>query len=182
MTDPTTTNDLVYVTGTQLLACLQIACENATEGSVPKNFQFLPGETANADMSQYRDLCCEGTAYVRLASLYPAGTNWPAPDTEGSQSFCMPFALGGIWELGIMRCAPTGNARQIATSAAWNAAFAQQMIDARSMREATCCYKSTYANGAGVLMGTWTPVGPEGGCLIGTQAVNIENIGCGSDC
>jgi hypothetical protein len=174
-----TTTDAYYVTGTQLLACLQVQAEAAV--NPPKNFQFLPGSVATADISQYNDLCCEGTAYVRMAAQYPSGTQFPSPDTTASN--CDPFSWGVIFELGIMRCSPMGDVQAIPTSAEWHDVFAQQAIDAHSMRAAICCWISSYRSpGAGVQIGQWAPVGPEGGCMIGTLSVTLEMIlcsGCG---
>lgn len=168
-------DDPFFVLGAQLLACLQTSAEANPNPPPENNFLFLPGAQATADISQYQNMCCDGTAYVRMASQYPS-KNFPAPDDDASN--CVPMGFGSIWELGIMRCAPTGTVQKIATAAEWLAAFRQQTIDATTLRSAVCCWVNLYGDGEGVQIGQWTPVGPEGGCLIGTLSVSIQWIGC----
>lgn len=175
MTDPITTDDPFFTTAAELLACLQTQAEDSP--GVPANFQFLPGSVATPDISSYRDLCCEGTAYVRMAAQYPSGQNFPSPDVSASN--CSPFSWAVIYELGIMRCSPVGDTQFIPTAAQWRETFVQEAIDAASLRNAICCWINAHATpGQGVQIGQWTPVGPEGGCVIGTLSVTIEFIGC----
>jgi len=162
---------------TQLLACLTIAVEAAT--NPPARIQFLVGAQAGEDLSIYDDMCCEGTAYVRVANQYPSFENFPSPDVDAIP--CQLQAIGAIYEMGIMRCAPVGTVQSIATPAQWAAANTQMLIDAQSMFKAACCFASTYSEDA-VLVGSWVPGGPSGGCLLGTVSVTHQIAGCGGMC
>jgi len=169
-------NSLPYDVGAKLLACLTVKAQALV--AVPKNIGFLPGSAVAEDLSVYNDLCCEGTAYVRHASTYPAGMNFPAPDT--GENNCSPFAWGTMWELGFMRCAPTGGVNFVPTMAQWQDCNTQYFIDSQTLLDTVCCYTQQYAAGAGVLIGAVTPLGPNGGCLIASLQVTIEAIGCGT--
>lgn len=173
------TNDPTYEVAVNLLGCLTTKVEALA--LPPKNVMFMPGSAVVEDLSIYTDLCCEGTAYVRHASTYPSGDSWPSPDT--GQNNCQPIAWGTIFEIGIMRCAPTGSAQFGVTAAEWNAANTQYFIDMQALRATVCCYKTLFASGAsdaGVLIGQITPLGVQGGCLVATMSVQIQTIGCGS--
>lgn len=174
-------NDPIYDAGAKLLACLTVGVQALA--NVPANIGFLPGQEFTEDISIYNDMCCSGTAFVRHASTYPSGENFPAPDT--GQSPCSPLAWGTVWEIGVMRCIPSGSAAQTISMAQWNDANSQYFIDSQALRAAACCYKTTYASGpgdAGILIGQVQPIGPQGGCLVATLSVTIQVIGCGTGC
>lgn len=161
----------------QLLACLTVAVQAAE--NPPKNVQFLPGNQAGEDISIYNDLCCEGTAYVRVSSMYPSFQDFPAPDSAAEP--CQQQAMAVTYEVGIMRCAPVGTAAFVPTGAQWLAAHRQSMIDAQSIYKAICCFQGYYPMDA-MLVGQWTPLGPLGACLLGTVAVTQQIGGCGGLC
>lgn len=165
-----------YNASVQLLACLTVAVEAAE--NPPSRIQFLPGAQAGEDISEFEDLCCAGTAYVRVGTVYPSSQEFPAPDTQAIP--CQQQALAVSYEVGIMRCAPAGTTQNVPTSAQWLAAFRQQMIDMTSMFKAACCFRNKYPMDA-MLIGPWTPVGPQGGCLLGTVTITHQIAGCG-DC
>lgn len=166
-----------------LLACLQIACENLAAVNdaytVPKSFTFLPGDTANEDISQFNDLCCQGTGYVRLAQAYPSWENFPSPDQIAGS--CSPMAWALPMEMGIMRCAPVGTALLIPTAAQWAVANATASADLVAMMQALCCYKESFPMDATLGTG-WVPKGPSGGCLVGAMGLVTQLIGCGPVC
>lgn len=170
--------DLIFDAGAKLLACLQVEVEKLA--LVPKNIGFLPGQAVLEDISVYEDLCCDGTAYVRNANIYPSGEKWPAPDT--GQDPCAPIAWAATFEMGIMRCAPTGSANAIVSRADWQNVNSQYFIDAQALRAAVCCYKTMYSSGpsdGGVLIGQVVPIGPQGGCIVASLTVVVQTIGCG---
>lgn len=172
------TTDPIYDAAAKLLACLTVEVQGLA--LVPKNIGFLPGAAVLEDLSPFQDLCCEGTAYVRHASTYPSGENFPAPDT--GQNPCSPLAWGVVFEMGVMRCTPSGTLNEIITMDQWNNVNTQYYIDSAALRAAVCCYKNLYASGAndnGILIGQTIPVGPQGGCLIASLNVTIQVIGCG---
>lgn len=166
-----------YEASLQMLACLTIAVQAAD--NPPANIQFLPGAQAGEDLSEYQDLCCSGTAYVRMTPMYPSFQDFPAPDTQATP--CQSQAMAITYEVGIMRCAPTGSVTQVPTAAAWAAAHHQQMIDAKSLFQTLCCYQSFY-NLDAMLFGQWSPGGPSGGCLLGTITMTHQISGCGGMC
>lgn len=166
-----------YEASLQMLACLQIAVQAAA--NPPANVQFLPGAQAGEDLSIYEDLCCQGTAFVRVSTIYPALQDFPAPDTLAIP--CQQQATGLVYEVGIMRCAPVGTAQHVPTAAEWAEAHHQSMIDARSIYSAMCCYQGVFRMDA-MLVGAWTPTGPQGGCLMGSAILSHQIAGCGGLC
>jgi hypothetical protein len=164
-----------YDASLHLLACLTVAVQAAA--NPPSNIQFLPGQQAGEDISIYNDLCCEGTAYIRMATVYPSWQAFPAPDTEAIP--CQEQAMAINYEMGIMRCAPGGSAAFVPTAANWQAAYQQSMIDMKSLFKAACCYAGQYELDA-ILMGPWNPVGPQGGCLLGAINITHQITGCES--
>jgi hypothetical protein len=166
-----------YNASLQLLACLTVAVQAAA--NPPANIQFLPGQQAGEDLSIYRDLCCEATAYVRVTTLYPSFQEFPAPDSLATPCQQQATALG--YEVGIMRCVPTGSLEEIPTAEQWRAAHEQSMIDAKSIYKAICCYQGVY-NLDAMLVGAWNPIGPQGGCLLGAVSFTHQIAGCGGMC
>jgi len=169
---------LIKDVASKLLACLTVQA-SAPTANPPKNFGFLPGNEIVEDMSAYNDLCCEGTAFVQLNSVYPS-SSFPQPD-DGTIS-CEPLAWGTIWTLGVMRCSPTGSINFTPTFGEWDVANNQHLIDDASLRAAILKYKEIYATGAndaGVLIGQTNALGPQGGCLLRTITATIQVFGCG---
>jgi hypothetical protein len=166
-----------YQASLTLLACLTIAVQAAA--NPPRNIQFLPGQQAGEDISIYNDLCCEGTAFIRMTTTYPSFQGFPAPDTEAIP--CQQQATALNYEVGIMRCAPGGTAAFVPTAENWRSAYEQSMIDMKSLYQAACCYKGQYDMDA-MLMGPWSPVGPQGGCLMGALTITHQIAGCGGTC
>jgi len=165
-----------YNASVQLLACLTVAVQAAA--NPPQKIQFLPGNQAGEDISEFEDLCRCGTAYVRVSTVYPSFQDFPAPDTLAIP--CQQQALGVVYEVGIMRCAPVGSVQHVPTAAEWLAAFQQQMVDMTSLMKAACCFRNFYPLDA-MLIGAWTPTGPQGACLLGTINITHQITGCG-DC
>jgi hypothetical protein len=157
-----------YEASIQLLACLTVKVQAAA--NPPANIQFLPGQQAGEDLSIYQDLCCEGTAYVRVTTEYPSFQEFPAPDSLPTPCQQQAFALG--YEVGIMRCSPVGDIAEIPTAEQWRQAHQQSLIDAKSIYDAICCYRGYYSMDA-MVVGAWAPIGPQGGCLLG--AVNLTH-------
>ncbi len=166
-----------YDASLQMLACLTIAVNAAA--NPPANIQFLPGQQAGEDISEFRDLCCEGTAYVRMATVYPSFDDFPAPDTQVIP--CKQQAMALNYEVGIMRCSPTGNTAFVPTAEQWRAAYEQQMTDMKSLYSALCCYQGQFIDD-GMLMGQWAPIGPQGGCLLGYVNLSHQIMGCSGMC
>lgn len=173
MTAPVRSAPSVQAAAALLLACLQVAAE--AQPSVPSNFIFLPGSQADPDLSAYEDLCCSGTAYVRVAQAAPASMT--ITSTDSGETPCQPLAWNAVLELGIMRCAPSGTISHIPTAAQWSAAHQLMMQDFTTMVAAFNLFRAQYDLDQ-MFLGDWQPVGPNGGCLIGTMPVTTQVIGC----
>lgn len=173
MTAPVRSAPSVQAASALLLACLQIAAE--AQPAVPTNFIFLPGSQADPDLSAYEDMCCAGTAYVRVAQAAPASMS--ITQTDSGESPCQPLAWNAVLEMGIMRCAPSGTITSIPTPAQWTAAHQLMMQDFNTMVTAFAQFKSIYDLDQ-MFLGDWQPVGPNGGCLIGTIPVTTQVMGC----
>ena len=115
----------------------------------------------------YCDGCDDGTcgqAWVRLNQMYPSRA-FPAPDVD--QGKCTsPLAFEIV--VGIVRCAPQPGDDGTPPNVGDQFATAQLVTaDAMAMRRAImCCAEANH--GRDYLLGTYAPVGPEGGCVGGT--------------
>jgi hypothetical protein len=143
--------------------CQQIV----TDGSPPVCFcEVVPGDGAVAEYFNCTPTCT-GMAWVRLSSSYPA-TSVGTPDTNVGNC---GKERGMEVELGILRCVPslaTRDGRPV-PAAAVNEAAAQQMLDMETLfRAVECC---TTLNGKDFIVGTYTPLGPEGAVLGGVLSV-----------
>lgn len=173
MTDPTTDQSVTPV-AENLLACL--VAELATEADPPAHASLRTGIQVELLLSTTRDECCEGVAWVRVASIYPS-ENFPEQDS--SYSRCGPVQWAAILEMGVARCAPTPDAADIPSEDEWNAVSRAIMDDAAAMRRALCCFVDADPDRM-YLAGQWASLAVEGGCAGGTQQVTIAVGAC--DC
>jgi hypothetical protein len=160
-----------------LLACL---CEAVAEApNPPASCCLRPGVTVAQGVSEHEDECCEGLAWVRVVRVFPTGSDVGFPAINDDPHACSPPSYGIELEMGIYRCAPTGDAMNLPTCAEWTATAEQILDDAASLRRAWCCFRDNYDNSA-KLVGQWAPVTVQGGCTGGTLTIMIESY-C-SDC
>lgn len=165
----------------ELLECFRTALELQT--NPPGIICLRAGDAVAADIGQTFDECCEGLAWVRPAGFYMSGTQtspFPSPSTDEAIFACGVPAWGFSMEMGALRCIPT-NHRLTCTE--WTNVTAQQLADAKAMRAAVCCLEAAHDPGD-VALGTWSPLGPAGGCLGGTWTVsflvsNVCEVNCG---
>lgn len=154
-------DQLLLPVAQELLSCL---CTALTELTTPPGICCIRvGDEATQDMGQNFDECCEGMAYVRIDGFYPTGgpdSPFPSPSSDFALSKCAPYAWGLSMEMGVFRCMNTEGV----TCDEWGLVAAQQMADARAMRQALCCFMQP-RDGGDVAVGTWTPKGPDGGCI-----------------
>lgn len=177
--------DTAYNAALALLTCLCDALE-ANETADPE--LVAPADCclqAGSDVAETitntgEDVCCRGRAYVKLLPMFPSA-NFLEPDLGAQKQPCaMPRLTLGL-EMGVMRCIPvdadcTVHAQKLRLMAA----------DAWAMFNAACCWgkliqaPGIVGRGTQWSVGTWTPEGPEGGCLLGTLqvAVSIPGPGC----
>ena len=175
------TDTMIQPIAEDLLECFRTAllAEHGTTlmptGTMPSEVCFRVGELASMDASLYQDLCCSGLAWVRVADIFSTSVDFPAPDTLVVWTGCGPQAWGVVFELGVMRCAPTGDISTIPTCDEWTALQTNVMKDAKAMRAAFCCLFNQLDPGS-VAVGSWAPLPTTGGCAGGTWQVTVQII------
>lgn len=169
----------------QLLECFRtalVAQHGSTlmpAGSMPTEVCFRVGESVSADASVYQDLCCSGLAWVRITDIFGAAQDFPAPDTSVVISGCGPLAWGATFELGVIRCAPTGDEYTVPTCDDWTLLQEFIWLDQAAMRQAMCCMVGLYDPGT-FAIGSWNPLPTSGGCAGGTW--NLQMLFDCGDC
>jgi len=180
MTDP-----LVTLTDAAL-NCLAVAVSGAP--NIPLHICFRVGSEVAYDIGQYTDLCCEGLAYVSLGDTFPSSSSFPEQDIiRQSNTVCAPPSWAQEIRMGIIRCAPVGGINgEPPTCADWNAAFAQNIEDAASLRRAACCLRNwvnaqtDFFLGMSVVINRQIQGNPIGGCVERSQTLMIQFPNC--DC
>jgi hypothetical protein len=152
---------------TKLASCL--CAELAKSGGPEPCFcGILPGDSVAYDYCSpcAGDQC--GMAWVRLAAVVPMPSNTAGGLTLPGR--CAP-ALVGVFEVGVLRCAPTlGEDGELPSMAdQLDAAELQASDMGAAGRAAACCF----TDGRIVTVGEWTPIGPLGGCLGGSWSVSV---------
>jgi hypothetical protein len=171
-----------------LLACFCAALEDQhgtvrmPAGTMPSECCLRVGEIVSADASTFQDLCCSGLAWVRVADIFASSTDFPAPDTPVVLNCPIP-SWGVVFELGVMRCAPTGDINTIPTCDEWTNLFELVMQDAAAMRAAGCClatYPGLQLDHSSIAFGSWAPLPTSGGCAGGTMQISVQIVNCES--
>lgn len=181
-------DNLIQPVAEQLLACFCNALEEQhgstymPAGSRPQECCFRSGEIVSADASVYQDLCCSGLAWVRVADIFASADDFPAPDTTIPITGCGPQAWGVVFELGVLRCAPTGDEYTVPSCDDWTLFQQYLFLDQAAMRQAMCCLIEL-RNGedmqSSVAIGSWAPLPTSGGCGGGTWQVTVQILDCG---
>lgn len=171
---------LLFPEANKLLACL---CEALVANSselypAPLSCCLRAGEAVALEISTTQeDECCNGLAYVRIDNFYPTGGEnapFPSPSSDFALNACAPYAWGMVMEMGVYRCINLP-----ATCDTWNYVAQRQMLDAKSMRQALCCFMREH-DPSSVSVTPWQAKGPEGGCIGGTMNVTVMVENCGS--
>ena len=116
------------------------------------------------------DECCDGQTWVRVTSL--------VPDPPTDQRCSVDWWDAGI-EVGVLRCASVVDDRGNAPSASRLTAEAQSTArDMWNLAEAIRCYFADVPTVVHVDLGTWTPLGAEGGCVGGTWTATVRLAAC----
>lgn len=152
---------LVYERLNAIATCL---CAQITADGLPETCfcGVLPGEAVAASYAGNCATAC-GMAWVRLANSYPTKVLGEPDLTAGNCGAGMGFDV----EIGILRCAPVGNsAGAPPTAAQMLAATELQIADMHVMQKAALCCGEVSTRD--VILGTYEPVGPEGGLVGGT--------------
>jgi hypothetical protein len=169
---------LVMPLALELLACLDT--EVARVAYPPARVGLRPGSVVDLLVSTTSDECCEGSAWVRPVTFFPAGSVFPAQDSVPSTPNPASWAI--TFELGVARCSPTPPETAIPSPAEWDEVVQRVMDDAAAMRRAICCFIAAdpVPRSRSVLFGAWSPLDVEGGCVGGTMEVTVRGPAC--DC
>jgi hypothetical protein len=168
---------LVMPLAQELLVCLDQ--ELLKVETPPRYVQLRAGNVVAHLLSMGQDECCEGLAWVRPASFYPASAVFPTQDAAPVKGGTKAWAV--TLEIGAIRCAPTGDETTIPTGAEWEDTVQAVMDDAAAMRRAICCFIEQEPRRSGrVLPGQWQPIDVQGGCVGGIMTVTIMGPAC--DC
>lgn len=156
---------LVFPTMVSLAQCL---CEEITAAGLPPTCfcGVLPGALVAADYVTPE----QGMAWVRLTGGWPYRTSVNAQDNTPSS--CLA-PLGFSLEVGVLWCAPVSGARgQAPTVEAQFEAVRVQMAGMGAIHRAiTCCLPTGRSQ---VVLGTYTPHGPQGGVVGGWWDVTVD--------
>lgn len=111
---------------------------------------------------------CGGQTWVRAASVFPA-SNFPNPDTDVNRWGTMAVLV----EVGTVRCAPQPeHADEFPTAEQYLDCAREALADMAAMRRAICNYLTSIDRD--FILGSYTPVGPDGGCVGGIWTVTVR--------
>lgn len=166
----------------QLLACLQTQLAQLADPPARVEIR-VGGEEVGPMIGPNVDECCAGLAWIRVANVYPSWDSFPAPDNSWIP--CGPLGYAVVLEMGIVGCMPwsdsSGNLDNIdpPSAADWSNAFQMTMQHQTLMRKAAaCCFLPTQRR----VVGSWTPLSDEGGCVGGKMQVTVSVLPPCSDC
>lgn len=152
-------DDAIWPIMVQLEQCL---CETLEErGLRPGNCfcGILPGDSPSWDYS-------EGMAWVRLIDAYPS-TTFPSANTTPRVS-CGAMLVATL-EVGLLQCAPMlGPGGELPTEIDQFESARLQIAGMRAMQQAIACCDLDL-----VVLGSYTPTGPQGGLVGGTWQINV---------
>lgn len=169
--------DPVLPLASRLLDCL---CEQLpdTVGGPVCQCCLRPGLGAPAD------LCCnclndgvpaEGQAWVRVSRIFPVTARFPQQQTD--RQACQTGAWAAELELGVWRCA--GVVDDDGTPPSCERVTRDTTVtlsDAAAMRRALrCCFTDADTL---TVVGDWSPLGPNGGCVGGRMIITVEFSDC----
>lgn len=150
-----------------LLTCL---CDSLAERHLPEPCvcAVMPGlQVATEYCNPCRGNKC-GMAWVRLESIFPSSV-FPVQDVTAN-GLCQAMMAFNV-ELGVVRCVPAGDEHGNPPDPQLMQDIAQQQVEeAFAMRAAVkCCFTQDKT-----MFGSYTPVGPEGGCVGATWTIAVS--------
>lgn len=180
--EPPDPDQFVSLLMDQLLRCL---CEKASaQPNPPQHCCFRVGNEVAHDAGILEDLCCEGLAYVSLGGTYPSSDSFPEADiVRQANSSCAPPTWAQEFQVGIIRCVPTGNQFLPPSCEEWNAASRQNVVDAQTLRRVACCIRNfVMANellfGMSIVIDRQIQGTPQGGCVERSMKITIQIPNC----
>jgi hypothetical protein len=172
-------NQLLDPVGPRLSMLLDCVTENLDAVGVPVCRAFVhPGSMAPWDACGVSEGGAEGQAWVAVERVYPVDP-FPQQDLSSQRVGLVEFAADVI--VGVLRCAATvddqGNPPPAAAVMADSVA---QTRDLAILRDALlCCYYPSVDSDPGEFrLGTWEPLGPQGGCVGGQWRATIRIPAC----
>jgi hypothetical protein len=187
VTSPIITVDPAYQFAVQALQCLTFI--NAQMPYPVQNLCFRVGSEVSHDLSQDRDLCCEGLGYVMLGDTYPSSSSFPEQDiVRQANTVCPPPAWAQQLKVGLIRCVPVvdGELGEFPTCDEWTLAFEKNVGDIITLRKMACCLRVWLNDQTGLLLGMsmvierQTQSGPLGGCVERSMTLSLQQPNC--DC
>jgi hypothetical protein len=166
----------------RLLDCWTLQLETLPAAEIPARIGFrFDGGEPTMGIALNEDECKCGTAWVRVVDWFPSSdAAFPGPDTSLEAQLC-PTEYGLVLELGIGRCPPIGDQRDLETVLQRNAFHETVLADAQLMRKAlACCFNSHVLinNPEDMVIGDWTKTGPAGACFHQTLSITVKVINC----
>jgi hypothetical protein len=165
--------DPVWLAAENLLSCVE---EALSKYDAPACRTFIAPGAAPA-----WDVCCDcgagdGMAWVQIAEVFPSD-NFPA--VQGAGMRCNYAENGVRFNIAVIRCAAVLDDQGRPPSSERLTADARKVQRDRAIiNEAIrCCYLSDADPGSFVI-GTFTPLGPQGGCVGGTTSLQIATPSC----
>ena len=133
------------------------------------------GDHVSLGVSTTQDECCSGLAWVRFDSAVTTDDgSFPRASTllrKCSQQWSVSL------ELGVARCAPIGDAHTLPTCGDWTDLKALAAADMLALRQTVCCIQEIFGY-RDLVVGSFQPKGPEGGCYRTTLDVTVKLTGC----
>lgn len=166
--------DRVLPVAESLLSCLEEQLSIYDAGAC-RTF-IAPGNAPAWDFCCHCETNAEGMAWVQIASVFPSD-DFPSPQTGAMR--CKPSGYGVVMNVGVLRCASAldDNGRP-PSSDRLTAEAAKVMRDRAIVNEAiTCCFLADADPGTYVI-GEWTPLGPDGGCVGGSTQLTVVIAAC----
>lgn len=171
---------------TQALSCLCAAVNQ--QPNPPLHCAPRVGTEVVQDLGQFSDLCCEGLAYIMLGDTFLSTGSFPDQDIiQQIRGACAPPTWGQEIRLGIVRCISAGDdLGEPPTDDVWTAEAIQNLYDAQSLRQASCCLRNWVKsneglyNGMDVVINRQIQSNPQGGCVerYVTVTVQFPNLDC----
>lgn len=152
---------------TLLAACLCAQIQDPENGVPDVCFcGIVPGEAIPVEYAGDCDSKC-GIAWVRMTNLYPSNGVGAAFTQPGN----CDVGLGMDVELGILRCISVGTEREGPTPEELHEAAQLAIADAMLIRKAVYCCDAI--NPRDLILGQYTPLGPEGGLVGGAFVLSM---------